>query len=491
MSLFEMTVSGGGLILIITVIRALAMNRLPKRTFLVLWGVALLRLLIPFSVPFKLSIFSMAARASAMESAPTVTEMNNTVIYAAKQSARAVQDAPSQDVPVWHILWLAGMIAALLFFMIAYIRHLRAFRAAGPVENSFTQDWLAGHPLRRPVAVRESGSIAAPLTYGIFRPVILMPVGIDWEDAGTLNCVFTHEYVHIRRFDALLRLALTAALCVHWFNPLVWVMYLLALRDIELSCDEAVVRQFGLENRRAYALALLAMEETRQHLSAFVSGFSGNAAQERIRAIMKAKKHTARQKLASVLLAVCACAVFCTPAAEAEDTGLRETPGLVTISLEERRQDCRGWWSGSYLCPTALDGNFIKLQITGKGGETVGFFIHTSDSDEARGAWIPLDGQVYELWIEVPESRIYYLATFPERDDYGEYYAYIQTRYSVYFADGKPISEHRRGPYNGWHTEEVSIHATAPFVQANASRCGTADHPGFELTFLNLNSSSS
>lgn len=480
MSLFEMTVAGGSLILIITVIRALAINRLPKRTFLILWGVALLRLLIPVSVPFKLSIFSMAARASAMEDAPVVAERNKGVILAAKQAALTVQDAPSQDVSVWHILWLAGMTAALLFFGIAYIRHLRAFRAAVPVENSFTRAWLAGHPLRRPVAVRESDSIAAPLTYGIFRPVILMPVGVDWEDAGTLNCVFTHEYVHIRRFDALLRLALTAALCVHWLNPLVWVMYLLALRDIELSCDEAVVRQFGLENRRAYALALLAMEETRRHFNAFVSGFSKNASEERIRAIMKAKKPTARCRAVSVFLVACACASFCISVAAAEDPGLRETPGLVTISLEERRQDCRGWRSGRYLCPT-LEGSFIKLQITGKGGETVGMFLHTEESDEARGAWIPLDGKIYELWFQVPEGGVYHLATFPERDDYDEYYAYIQTRYSVYFANGEPISEHRRDLYDGWHTEEVSINVTAPFVQQNASHASAVGHSNFEL----------
>ena len=473
MSLFEMTVSGGVLILVITVIRALAINRLPKRTFLILWGVALLRLLIPFSLPFQLNIFAMAERASATESVPTVTERNNTVILTAKQAAIAAQqtalaagDAPSQEVSVWRILWLAGMAAALLFFVTAYIRHLCAFRAAGPVENSFTRDWRSSHRLRRPIAVRESGGITAPLTYGVFRPVILVPAGIDWEDVGTLNYVFAHEYTHIRRFDALLRLLLITALCVHWFNPLVWVMVILALRDIELSCDEAVVRRFGLENRWAYALALLTVEETRQRFHAFASGFGGSAAEERIRAVMGAKKPTAPRRAVSVLLVLCACAVFCTPAAEAEeDPGLQETPGLVTISLEERWQEYRSWSGDSRLCSTGA-GNFLKIQVTGKGGETVGFFVHASDSDEARGAWIPLDGQVHEFWIQVPENGTYWLAEFPDRDDYSDYYAYTKFRCFIYSANGEPSQEPCRdgGNHTGWHSSETIItgRTTAP-----------------------------
>ena len=481
MSLFEMTVSGGILILVITVIRALAMSRLPKQTFLILWGVALLRLLIPFSVPVSLSLPSPGGQAAV---APTVTEANKGVILAAKQAAfaakqavQAAQDAPSQDVSVWRILWLAGMTAALLFFVIAYIRHLRTFRTAGPAENSFIRDWLAGHPLRRFVAVRESGSITAPLTYGVFRPVILVPVGIDWEDAGTLNYVFAHEYTHIRRFDALLRLLLITALCVHWFNPLVWVMVVLALWDIELSCDEAVVRRFGLENRRAYALALLTMEETRRRFNAFASGFSRSAAEERIRAVMMTKKRTVWQKIASVLLAVCACAAFCTPAAEAEDTGLKETPGLVTISLEERRQDCRTWRNDPFLFYVA-EGDFIKVEITGKGGETVGFFIHLKDSDEATGGWFALDGQPRELWVKAPESGYYHMATFPYRTDYDEYYAHIETDHAAYHPNGEPIGERYRG---GRHTVDITIRPSATFVQVNANHASAVGHSNFEL----------
>ena len=317
MTLLEMTFSGGLMILLITVIRAVAIDRLPKQTFLVLWGAALLRLLVPFSIPSQFSLFSLAERGTYAVSAPAAATHNKGLAAPVGVTVVSAQTV-SGSVSPWTVLWLLGLGLAFLFFIAAYVRHLRRFRSAKAVENRCIDNWLASHPLRRTVSVRESGSITAPLTYGILRPVVLIPAGLDWEDAETLNYVFTHEYIHIRRFDALLRLLLAAALCVHWFNPLVWAMYILALRDIELSCDEAVVRRLGLESRRAYALALLKMEETRLRFNTFANSFSRNAAEERLRAIMKLRKTTAPRAVLSVLLVLCAFGLLCTSAGAAE-----------------------------------------------------------------------------------------------------------------------------------------------------------------------------
>ena len=98
--------------------------------------------------------------------------------------------------------------------------------------------------------------------------------------------------MHIRRFDSIKKLVLITVLCVHWSNPLVWAMYILANRDIELSCDEAVVRLFGENTKAAYARALISMEETRSGLTPLCNNFSKNAIEERITAIMKIKKRT-------------------------------------------------------------------------------------------------------------------------------------------------------------------------------------------------------
>ena len=114
-----------------------------------------------------------------------------------------------------------------------------------PDNTPYIQNWLAAHQISRPLAVRSSDLISSPLTYGILHPVILLPKKLDRNDQAALKYVLTHEYVHIRRFDAITKILFAAVLCIHWFNPLVWVMYVLANRDIELSCDAWVIRMMG------------------------------------------------------------------------------------------------------------------------------------------------------------------------------------------------------------------------------------------------------
>ncbi len=141
--------------------------------------------------------------------------------------------------------------------------------------------------MKRPILVRQSDRISAPLTYGIFRPVILMPKKMDWKNEKQLQYVLSHEYVHICRCDTVTKLIATLALCIHWFNPFVWVMYILFNRDIELACDESVIRQFGEKSKSAYSLMLINMEATKSGLLPFCNNFSKNAIEERITAVMK------------------------------------------------------------------------------------------------------------------------------------------------------------------------------------------------------------
>ena len=131
------------------------------------------------------------------------------------------------------------------------------------------------------------------MTYGILHPVILMPKQTDWKNINQLRYIFSHEYVHIYRFDTIAKLIVTYALCIHWFNPFVWVMYILFNRDIELACDESVIRQFGDKSKSAYSLMLISMEAKKSGLSPLCNNFSKNAIEERITAIMNTKRMTA------------------------------------------------------------------------------------------------------------------------------------------------------------------------------------------------------
>ena len=448
MTILEMTVSAGVMILIITVIRAIAIDRLPKRLFVALWGVVLLRLLVPFSIPFDFSLFSLAERSAYSSNSSAVFTHNGNIVHEVWLSEQSFQSSYYSSADPWKVLWLIGTGLAVLFFAAAYVWHFRRFRSAKPVDNAFINDWLTSHPLLRTVSVRESDRVTAPLTYGIFRPVIIVPAGMDWEDTDTLRYALSHEYTHIRRFDALLRCLLIAALCVHWFNPTVWVMYILALRDIELSCDERVVRDFGFESRRAYALSLLKMEETRLYLNAFASAFSKNAAKKRLCAIMKLRKTTVLRTVVSVFLVAGIFLALCTDAAARNV--LVESPDLIRIPAEEIIENC-GDKSHLIWMP---EGGFIKLLIGGRGEGTFGFFVCSDNTDEAVGRRVSLDGGRHILWLEVPEQGDYYVYVsrdFQPSDSADDNYTYT-INYTAYVSDGNRADRWRRNhSYDGYH----------------------------------------
>ncbi|MDE6743862.1 MAG: M56 family metallopeptidase [Lachnospiraceae bacterium] len=222
------------------------------------------------------------------------------------------------SLPLWTVLRIAGMVICALFFLITYLRCYREFRMSLPVSNAFAEKWLKEHQIKRGIRIRQSDRISSPLTYGIFRPVILMPKTTDWEDIQRLQYVLQHEYVHIRRFDMIRKLVAALVLCIHWFNPAVWIMYLVYNRDIELSCDERVIREFGESSKPLYAKALIAMEEKRNSLQPLSNSFSKNAIEERIKAVMKTKKVTVWATIISVAVIIIIILVFATSANIAE-----------------------------------------------------------------------------------------------------------------------------------------------------------------------------
>ena len=300
MNLLQMSFSGAAFITAVVIIRAVAINKLPKKTFLVLWELVILRLLIPFSIPSMFSIYTLVTHSISSTRLPEAgTDYNIPTMQGLFVTTQGAEQPPadiSSSVSMWFIVWCAGIILIALFFVISYLRCLIEFRTALPVHNHYVEKWLAKRPLKRPILVKQSDRISAPLTYGIFRPVILMPKKMDWKNEKQLQYVLSHEYVHIYRYDTVTKLIATLALCIHWFNPFVWVMYILFNRDIELACDESVIRQFGEKSKSAYSLMLISMEATKSGLLPFCNSFSKNAIEERITAIMKTKKITIAQK---------------------------------------------------------------------------------------------------------------------------------------------------------------------------------------------------
>lgn len=293
--MLSMSFSASVLILVIVITRALLLHKLPKRTFLVLWGVVLCRLLVPFDIPSRFSIYSIV---NALTSRFSETDFsingfpaaqNNTAIT---EITATLPEATYVNVSPFTVIWFIGLVVCALFLLVTHLRCRREYKTALPVDNEVVKLWQQEHPIRRVVQIRQSDKISAPLTYGIFRPVVLLPKQTDWADITRLQYILAHEFVHIRRFDTLTKLIMVTALCVHWFNPFAWLMYILSNRDIELSCDEAVVKMFGGNIKAGYALTLIGLEEKKNGFMPLVNNFSKSAIEERITAIMKIKKVT-------------------------------------------------------------------------------------------------------------------------------------------------------------------------------------------------------
>lgn len=333
MGLLQMSLHGAVMILVVAVIRTVAVNRLPKRTFIMLWSVVLIRLLIPFEVPSDFSVYSLVGRdvtdfmESARQSEETATDSGvilgenfgeknaaseveslGSPLYEEEEALLTDMSVEMSAGEVWLIIYVAGVIVCAVYFIASYVRCSVEFSMSLPVSNDYVEQWLKErrisgggnrilsrigrlrHRSLMTVSIRVSDRIDTPLTYRVIHPVILLPKKTAWEDTEQLRYVLWHEYTHICYGDSILKLFAAAALCVHWFNPCVWAMYFMMNRDIELACDESVVHRCGMDDKTAYANMLIAMEAKRSGLVPFGNHFSRNAIERRVRAIMKIKK---------------------------------------------------------------------------------------------------------------------------------------------------------------------------------------------------------
>lgn len=312
----QASLSAAVMVLAVVILRIRFRRRTPQRVYCLLWDIVLLRLLVPVPVASPWSIRSLIAlRPSQVQEAivSPALQTGTAVLFAGPAGTAWSEAVPTGPDPL-TLLWCAGMILCVGWLLWGHLQSRSLYAMSLPLEDSFIRGWQDGRPLRRFVQVRRSDRIAAPLTYGVLQPVVLLPSRMDLTDRENLAYVLEHEYTHIQRFDTLRKYLLAAGLCLHWFNPLVWLMYFLANRDIELACDEAVVRSGA--DRRGYALALLRLEEERGGLALSGSHFSGHALEERIEAIMKHKNISLAALLVVLVVMSVTTTVFATSAPE-------------------------------------------------------------------------------------------------------------------------------------------------------------------------------
>lgn len=349
-TLLSMSASAAILIAVIIVVRSLFIHRLPKRLFVILWTVAALRMLVPFAFPINITNHTTQPE-NADVPALTAAETENPETSGADPEL------------VIEIIWAAGALTAAGVMAALHIRSRRELSTALPLSDPNINSRISAEKLRRKVTVKVSDRVTSPLTYGVISPVIILPKNLP-ADSEEVQFVLAHELVHIRRADVLLKTILSAAVCVHWFDPLAWAMLSLANRDIELSCDEEVLKQLGCK-REDYAMALIRLEEKRSvHAGA---AFGRSAVRERIEAIMKYKKTTV------VGMIVSACLIAGT------------TTAFAAVSSDDHTQEAETvYFTTTEFTDEATDEVIFTNQSTSttSDGEQDGTYHTVTDDDE-------------------------------------------------------------------------------------------------------------
>lgn len=396
----NMSLTGSVVILCVMAVRLL-LKRSPKIFSYALWAVVLFRLLCPVSLPSPVSLLEVAKPQVAKTSGATSTVSYLPVEYVNTQRQLLLQtDDPAQEtvrsdtvparavvtpVTVASWVWLAGIGLMVVSGGVDYLRLRR--RLVGAVLYR-GEVYLADH-------------IVSPFAMGILRPRIYLPTSVPVKER---RFIIAHERHHIRRGDHIIKLLAYAALCIHWFNPLVWAAFLLAGKDMEMSCDEAVIRKLGDHIRADYAASLLRLATGRKVISGTPLSFGEGDPKGRIRNMARWKKPKAWVSAVCILVCIAvlaACAV--NPEKGGEDvpaeTEAADT-GSVTIPPEETVPDPQVPYLKEF---TSNDGRVnVRMDLTAQ--ETGGIYPvvevvpHFLSQEEVRRAAYAIFGEDVEFY---------------------------------------------------------------------------------------------
>jgi beta-lactamase regulating signal transducer with metallopeptidase domain len=290
----NMSITAGLIGLVVALLRLVLGRRLTAPARYALWGPVLLRLALPFSAPSPVSFYNLmglyvlpvvsvpadSAGALTMTNAVRAADAYFPLHYKSEALARLF------DAAGW--VWLAGALlmaaAAALLYALAAARLHKALPAQ---DDGLLAACAAQAGIRRKVGIYSSEYVSSPAVFGVFRPRIVIPSTMG-SGGEALRFALLHECAHIRRGDNTLRVVSVIILCIHWFNPLLWLFFLLAGRDMELACDARALKRLTGPERRGYALALASLASGWQPVLA--AAFGHSAVRRRIIAITRYRR---------------------------------------------------------------------------------------------------------------------------------------------------------------------------------------------------------
>ena len=300
LKIVNMSISASWVVIAVLTLR-FCLKKAPKWVNVLLWGIVAARMVFPFSIESVLSLIPSAETISPtvmMEQTPSVqtgvpalNHVINPVISSSFTPAPGASANPLQIwIPVLTGIWLFGIAALFLYSAVSYWRLHRKVCEAVILRGNIYQ----------------SEKVCSPFVLGIIKPKIYLPYHMDSRE---MDHVIAHEQTHIRRKDHWWKPLGFLLLTIHWFNPLMWLSYILLCRDIELACDEKVIREMGNEQRADYTHALVSCSVSRRSIAACPLAFGEVGIKERVKSVMNYKKPAFWIVLASVV--VCAVAAVC------------------------------------------------------------------------------------------------------------------------------------------------------------------------------------
>ncbi|MBQ8683914.1 MAG: M56 family metallopeptidase [Clostridia bacterium] len=350
--LVNMSLAADWLVLAVVAVRLL-FKKAPKWLHCLLWALVAVRLVCPFTVE---SLFSLLPSAQPIPDSfitaadPTVdTGMSLVDGWVNAGLSGSLSTSPENSVNKTQVLafvatglWAVGMVAMALYALVSTLRLRRHVRESIPYQPG----------------VRLCDAISAPFILGVFRPCVYLPANLPREQVPH---VLAHEQAHLRRFDHWWKPLGWLLLTVYWFNPLLWLAYILLCRDIELACDEKVIRELAADGRKAYSEALLACSAPRRLVSACPLAFGETGVKQRIKSILHYKKPAFWVVLAAGVACVAVAVCFLTnpPSTKVDEALDRLIVDTVKTAYKTDKVDDR--------CPSVA----YTVFGTKKEGETV------------------------------------------------------------------------------------------------------------------------
>ena len=309
LKVLNMSISASWIVLVVLLLRLL-LKKAPRWITVLLWGIVAVRLICPVTIESVLSLIPSAETVSPdimMDwtpqidtGIPVLNNAVNPVISGSFAPSPMASANPLQIwIPVFSVFWLAGMALMLLYTLISCWRVKRKVRTAVLLRENIYQ----------------SDAVGSPFVFGVIKPKIYLPMQMNEQD---MELVIAHEQAHIRRKDHLWKPLGFLILTLHWFNPLLWLGYVLLCRDIELACDEKVIKELDTEQKADYSQALLTCSVNRHTIAACPLAFGEVGVKERIKAVFHYKKPAFW--LVAVAIVVCIVAAVCFLTNPASDT---------------------------------------------------------------------------------------------------------------------------------------------------------------------------